>query len=212
MSSVSICIATYGNSEWQVMAEERALPSAYAQEPLEVLTFHDPDGTIASARNELGNTARGEWLCFLDADDELAPNYIQEMLKASRRKILHDPETMKRLNHAILMPAVRYIDKGRARATMMERIKDLRVDNFLVIGTLVERSLFTEVGGFNDYPHGFEDWSLWAKCWKAGAEIVQVPKAVYIAHINRNSEHRQRWRDREWQVDMHNKVRAELFG
>ena len=53
-----------------------------------------------------------------------------------------------------------------------------------MVGTLVSRDLFLEVGGFEDYPHGFEDWSLWAKCWKAGAKIIQVRRAVYIAHVD----------------------------
>ena len=50
------------------------------------------------------------------------------------------------------------------------------------------------------------------KCWKAGAQIVKVPEAVYIAHVNNRSKHRQAWRNRRWQLEMHRKIRAELFG
>lgn len=197
--NVSICIATYGNREWEVMAEERALPSAVAQGDVEILMGHQLDGTIASARNGLAERATSDWLCFLDADDELGDGYVQAM----RRKMEHD---------ALLMPAVSYVYGRKRRSSVMSDIRDLTVDNFLVIGTLVERSLFFSVGGFSDYPHGFEDWSLWAKCWKAGAQIVQVPKAVYIAHVNPHSKHRQAWRNRKWQVEMHQRVQAEIFG
>lgn len=111
----------------------------------------------------------------------------------------------------LLTPAVSYVRKNRRATPMFHPIGDLRSDNYLVVGTLVERDLFEKVGGFSDYPHGFEDWSLWAKCWKEGAQVVQVPLAVYIAHVNQNSKHRQGWRNRKWQVAMHERVRDELF-
>jgi hypothetical protein len=71
--------------------------------------------------------------------------------------------------------------------------------------------VFLEVGGFGPYPHGFEDWSLWAKAWKSGCRIVKVPKAVYIAYWNAESKHRLQWKDRRWQVEQHMRVRRDLF-
>ena len=187
------------------MVEERAWPSAMAQEPFQISTFHDPEGTIASARNELGRTARGDWLCFLDADDELAPGYLGAMKRALEREG-GDGASL------LLMPAVSYVHGRKRRSAVMSDIRDLTVDNFLVIGTLVQKELFLRVGGFPDYPHGFEDWAVWAKCWKAGARIVQVPDATYIAHVNPRSKHRMMWRNRRWQLEMHNRIRAEIFG
>ena len=34
---------------------------------------HYPDGNVSTFRNEVAKQATGDWLCFLDADDELAP-------------------------------------------------------------------------------------------------------------------------------------------
>lgn len=187
------------------MAETRALPSAMAQDAHEVLIDHDPDGTIASVRNGLASRATGEWLLYLDADDELAPGFLTAMERANRGTTFYKEK------HVLYTPAVSYVTKGRIRPPIFPTGTDLSKNNFLVVGTLVERDLFLQVGGFSDYPHGFEDWSLWAKCWKAGAKITQVRRAIYIAYINPDSKHRRAWRNHRWQVEMHNKVAAELF-
>jgi GT2 family glycosyltransferase len=162
-----------------------------------VIAGHDPSGTIASIRNELAQDAKGDWLLFLDADDELAPRYIQAMEHAERP-------------NSLLTPSVQKIIKKRENPPVFYPEVDLMTANWLIIGTLVERDLFLRVGGFEDYPHGFEDWSLWYKCAKVGAEVVRVPKAVYRQHVNPQSKHRLGWKDRRWQVETHERVQREL--
>lgn len=205
MKSIAVLIGTYGESSWEELAKERALPSAWEQGADEVLMEHEADGTIASVRNGLAEAASAEWLCFLDADDQLGPRYLEHMRRASGRvtgPILAPP---------LFTPAVSYVRKGRPQAPRFLPGHDLSINNYLVVGTLVERDLFLRVGGFNDYPHGFEDWSLWAKCWKAGAKVIQVRQAVYVAWWNEHSKHREAWRNRNWQVKMHEQVQRELF-
>ena len=197
---LTICIATYGDKEWEEMALTRALPSV-KDFPCEVLVGHDSDGTIASVRNGLAERAMGEWLCFLDADDELDAGYLAAMeLAVSRNE-----------GKVLLTPAVQKFNKGRiqGRPTFYPEV-DLKIANWLVVGTLVQTDLFLSVGGFGEYPHGFEDWSLWAKCAKMGARVVKVPRAIYIQHINPQSKHRLGWKNRRWQVQTHQRVEAEL--
>lgn len=203
--NVSILISTYGEESWRRLAEERAIPSAAREAPCEIRVLHEPEMTIAQVRNANAEQATGDWLCFLDADDELGPGYLRAMERAHQQRGRVDGTP------PLLTPAVSYVRKGYRRPARFLPGHDLTRDNYLVIGTLVRRDLFLEVGGFCDYPHGFEDWSVWAKCWKAGAPIIQVKGAVYYAHINPRSVHRQSWKDRKWQVQMHNKIRAELF-
>ena len=202
----SILIATYGDEAWAHLALTRAYPSAQKQGAHETVVLHEPDMSIAEARNTLAEKATGDWLCFLDADDELGTDYLGAMQRALEQE-RGAGETVPLL----LTPAVSYVHKGRPRPPMFHPEGDFRNDNFIVIGTLVERELFKKVGGFGDYPHGFEDWSLWAKCWKTGAKVVRVRKAVYYAHINPKSKHRVAWKDRQWQIATHETVRRELF-
>jgi glycosyltransferase involved in cell wall biosynthesis len=156
--------------------------------------FHDPDGTIASVRNELANTASGEWLCFLDADDELAPGYLGAMERAFEQEVLD--------GGLLLTPS-------RNHKGVFAPEKDIFESNWLCIGTLVPKDLFLKVGGFPDYPYGFEDWALWVKCVQAGARIVKVPDALYRAHRSRRLIGSQ-WRDKHWQSETHARIAAEL--
>lgn len=201
----SIVIGTYGEDSWEALAHERALPSAEAQDPFEVLIGHDPAGNVATCRNELAALAKGDWLCFLDADDELAPGYLQAMGRVWER------ERRGGCPPLLLTPAVSYVVKGRRRTPTFHVEVSLELGNWLVVGTMLSKELFDQVGGFPDYPHGFEDWALFAKCWKAGADIRKVPRAVYIAHVNPKSKHREGWKDRKWQVETHMIVQKELF-
>jgi GT2 family glycosyltransferase len=198
-------IGTYGDVSWETLARERALPSAQAVNPYEILIGHDPEGSVATFRNVLAEKAKGDWLLFLDADDELSENYLLAMSAAlASRNGSGVP--------ALLTPATSYVRSGgrRPRSKVLPRA-DLRYQNWLIVGTMIQRSLFETLGGFRDWPHGLEDWDLWTRAERHGVEIVEVPKAVYYAHWNRNSEHRKLFRARQTQVYWHQRVGHDVW-
>ncbi len=186
--AVSIIVAAHGDTAWRDIAWSRAYPSADRQTtpwdylPVEVLCEYDRDGTLAEVRNHGAAKARGRWLVFLDADDELENGYVEAML----RHILLLPVAW---HETILVaPAVRYITANRrvpqtAAIPNEGRWPDL---NEAVIGTLVPRTLFLEVGGFRELS-SLEDYDLWLRCVRAGAVLERAPEAVYRAHVSRQS-------------------------
>lgn len=194
--NVSVIVATFGDQSWVDLADERALPSVDAQTfpAHEVIALHGP--SLHATRNQAALDATGDWLCFLDADDELEPGYLEAMA-------MQEPEPRERLATpdevdagyelgiafdpaaALLIPAVRYLDrlgrpKGDAAIPNIVPLRSMIEINRAVIGTLVPRDLFLDVGGFGDEPI-YEDWSLWLRCVREGAELVHVPGAVYRA-------------------------------
>lgn len=180
----SIVIASYGNHSWELLGNRRAVPSAKQQNAHEVIRFHEPQGRIATCRNAGAEQATGDWLIFLDADDELAPGYVDAMraaLAATEDQLV------------LLAPAASY-SHGRnfRKAAKFWPECDIRDGNWLVIGTAVPRTLWQQVGGFDDKPEygAFEDWAFWIKCIKAGATPTKVPAAVYQAHVSSRSRHR----------------------
>lgn len=171
--NVAVIVATFGDrAEWEPLAQ-RALASVYDQDPAAVIRHHGD--TLHGARNEAAAEADTEWLSFVDADDELAPGYLQAMSRAGAD---------------LRAPWVRYIRKGRPTPEHIPRgTRDLADGNRLVIGTLVRREMFLAVGGFRDWPF-YEDWDLWQRCWLSGASVQFVRQAVYCAHIRLDSRNR----------------------
>lgn len=165
---VTVCIGTFGDNSWRNLAQDRAIPSA--QTP----AIHVHAANLHSARNEAAAQADTEWLCFLDADDELAPGYFEAMEQGTAD---------------LRGPAVRYVVNGRTRALKVWPKKDLKTGNHLVIGTLIRKKLFDQVGGFKDYPL-YEDWDLWLRCDLAGASNETIAEAIYIAHVRTDSRNR----------------------
>lgn len=181
MSDFSIIIASHGTARWSQLAQERAYPSAVNQ-GAQVLAGHEQNANRAEVRNALAKQASGDWLIFLDADDELAPGYVEAMREATG-------------SGSLLTPAVSYRYGRRVQEPRFWPECDLRSGNWMVVGTAMPKKLFNKVGGwkhldstgvFNEY----DDWHLWCRCVKAGAVPVKVPGAVYIAHVMASSKHR----------------------
>jgi glycosyltransferase involved in cell wall biosynthesis len=196
---ITVCISTYGDGQWQLQA---ATARASVNGAAEVIKWHDDHGTIATARNGAADQATGDWLCFLDADDQLDPGFIPWMNKTISRH----PDHWKRL----YTPAVVQVRGRGRRGPFFYPECDLEQANWLVIGTVISKRLFTEIGGFREHPHGLEDWNLWHRAVLAGAEIIKVKRAVYIAHYNHHSKHHAIRRNHREYVAAYEAARADI--
>lgn len=170
--SASCVIGTFGDrTRWEAFAA-RATASAYKQRfPFDQVIWSHAD-TLQHARNDGANDATSEWLVFLDADDELDTLYLKSMLEA--KGDIRRPATLG------------IVDGVEDDEPVMITRADLRVRNFIVIGAMIRREAFLRVGGFSDDPI-LEDWDLWIRLYLDGAEIVDVPEAVYRVHVRPQS-------------------------
>jgi glycosyltransferase involved in cell wall biosynthesis len=175
--TTSVVVGTFGASHWSELAQKRAVPSV----PEGIPVFHEHGYSLAQARNAGLNKVETPWVIHLDADDELSPDYIEQMAKGTcdlrvpSRLDIRDGVT----ERGPYMPQV----WGHSHQCVGEC---LRYGNWAVVGTAVRTDLAREVGGWEEFGWS-EDWALWARCWKAGGTIEPLPEAIYRAHRNRRS-------------------------
>jgi glycosyltransferase involved in cell wall biosynthesis len=139
---------------------------------------------LHDARNDALELVDTEWICYLDADDELESGYFEAMAAGTAD---------------VRGPAVRYVQGGIAVSPAgMPRVWGhthlcegtcLTAGNWLVVGSLVRADLVAKVGGWRDFPI-YEDWDLWLRCYLAGATFEACPAAVYRAHARWGSRNR----------------------
>jgi GT2 family glycosyltransferase len=187
---IGIVVATYGDREKWAPLAQRAMASTVAQRG------HDADfaatwvhgETLAEARNEgaakhgserpLGQERTTHFI-FLDGDDTLDAGYVAAMQTAADRAAL-----MSDTPWHLLRPATIGVhpDGTTDDAPVMIPLTDMRTTNCCVIGTMVPADLFWQIGGFEDWP-ALEDWALYRRLVAAGANIVDVPDAIYEVHV-----------------------------
>ncbi len=172
MNDVTVIIPIFGDIErWGLLAQ-RALASARRQTVPAADVVVSVADTLQDARNRPAFAAETEWLCFLDADDELDSRYLEEMLAGTGD---------------LRQPATLGIVDGREDAfPVVIPAKPLLDGNYIVVGALVRTEIFKTAGGFTELA-AYEDWDLWIRCWLEGAVITTCPDAIYRVHVLPNS-------------------------
>lgn len=165
---VGILVCTFGDERWRRLGDESYARAADLY-PASVFRHHGGD-SIADTRNAAAEHVRTLWFCFLDADDELEPGYLEAM-------------TARRPERGLLAPAIREVVDGVPGPARTLDDRNMSTLNPCVIGTLIRRDVFHRVGGFWN-ERAWEDWSLFRRAWLAGEQVTHVPGAVYRVHVN----------------------------
>ena len=151
----------------------------------------------AAARNLGLRTAIGRVVCFLDADLVPAPDYLEQMLRAttpcsvvvgSRRHVdLSDwsgAQVRAWLGGDGPQPArladPEWLEQGY-RETDDLRAADDQSFRFVISAVMsADREFLCRTGGFDEsfVAYGGEDWELAQRCWLAGATLRHLPDAV----------------------------------
>lgn len=196
---ITVVVGTYGDQSWARKAE-RAIESAHNQSLKPAKVIHSHRDALHTARNLGAAEATTDWLCFLDADDELDADFIAHM-----------NEAIGGLEHGdfLLQPSTLGVvgDKEDPFPVLIPK-KNLIDGNFLIIGTLVKREQFIRLGGFDNLPI-YEDWELWLNMHYDGAQHIPVPNAIYRVHVNPQGRNNQ---PRATQIKYYNLIRNRYIG
>jgi glycosyltransferase involved in cell wall biosynthesis len=173
---------TYPN--WELCIADDASPSAHVRPLLERFSRHDSrikvvfreeNGHISAASNSALALASGEYVAFLDHDDELAPNALFEVAAALNAH----PEA-----------DWIYSDEDKIDATGRRHDAYFKPDflpdlflaqNYTTHLSVYRTSLVKGAGGFREGLEGSQDWDLALRVLEATvpARILHIPRILY---------------------------------
>jgi glycosyltransferase involved in cell wall biosynthesis len=205
MATVSIVIPAYNAAKFIRAAVDSALAQTHPDREVIVVDDGSSDTTpeilasygdrirvvrqanqgTAVACNAGVGAARGEWVAFLDADDEWLPGKLaRQLAECSRFAISH--------TDSVCFGDARPAEIRRSSLSPLHQgwvLPKLLISNFIVKSTvMMRRETFLELGGFAGAHDAVEDWPLWLKAC-AGHELgyLAEPLVRYRVHLQSKS-------------------------
>lgn len=145
------------------------------------LIISQKNGGPAAARNKGVSTAKGEFLLFLDSDNKIRPDYIDEGIDVLRR---HTDVGIVYSNASFFGDST----YPRFKSKQFD-IYSLLMRNYIDVCAVIRRKSFLDVNGFdeNRILFGHEDWELWIRLYKNGWKFYYIDKVLFDYRIRNNS-------------------------
>jgi glycosyltransferase involved in cell wall biosynthesis len=211
---VSVIIPVYNRLEYLDAALQSVLRQTYR--PLEVIVvddgsstdvrghldrygdtiryFRQPNRGLAAARNSGAGLASGEFLAFLDDDDLFLP----EKLTLQVAVLLENPEVALVYSDEYLLDAAGCMTPIPVRKDRIPEIPsgdialDFFCDSFIgVMTVLLRRSVFQELGGFDELLFCNEDDDLWFRIMlnyhAVCSEYVSGARRLHDSNMSRDT-------------------------
>lgn len=144
--------------------------------------IHQNNLGVCRARNNGIEAASGEYILPLDADDKIAPTYIEQAVK-----ILDENE-----NIGVVYCEAEYFGGKSGKLNLKPAtVINMLTQNRIFAASMFRKSDFTKFGGYRpDGELGCEDWDLWLSFIENGYEIYQIPEILfyYRKHPNTRTE------------------------
>lgn len=176
----SVLKQTYGDWELVVIDDgsddaTRPLIDEYVQRDSRITYFFQPNAGLAAARNTGMQRAGGDYLCFLDSDDELAPAHLE-----------------RRVAYFTKHPTIEFVHGGMTFVGPKQKqyvvdltnpSKKIHLSKCHVGGTFFfRRKVLGRVGAFTPIPFG-EDFDFYTRVERYFT-VRKVRYPTYIYHLD----------------------------
>ncbi len=199
MTSVSVIIPTYNRAHVlpRALASVRAQTHAVteiivvddgsaddsaalvAREFPEAFVISQPNHGVSHARNRGIDAASGDWLAFLDSDDEWCRDKLERQLAAlalePETRVCHTDEMWIRRGRRV-NPCNRHHKQG---GWIFHRCLPLCVISPSAV--LLRRDVLEDLGGFDETLPACEDYDLWLRL-SAAEPVLYIPEVLTVKH------------------------------
>ena len=148
------------------------LVQKYAQYPIKLIRNPQNLGVAKTRNNAIKNT-NTEYFLPLDADDMIAPTFLEECM-----------ETMLQSGVDIVYTDVRHFGGENKIATTIDFDPVmLFVFNYISVCSLFKRKIWETVGGYNNQTISAQDYNFVLRAVKNGFIAKRIPKPIYHYRI-----------------------------
>ncbi len=157
-----------------------------------VRVVHTGNEGLAAARNFGIEIAQSEYILPLDADDRIAPGFLELAIDILDR----DSDV------GAVYGKVEYFGEATGEWLLPEYSPShILVENMVVASAVFRRTDWKLVGGYSqDMRHGWEDWDFWLSFVELGRKVIKLPQVVFYYRIRRDSMTRTLSRARKIQI------------
>ena len=182
----SVLVQTFGDLEVIVVEGGSSDPDARMtvadlQRPRTRVLMQGGPHWVGANRNYGISQARGRYICCLDADDMLAPTYIEKAVYL-----------LERHSYDVVSSAMEMIGHSDGVINILEQpdLAALLQGNHVLTCAVFRRTLWEQAGGFRDTDrhvtgYVFEDWAFWLRLAALGARFRNLshdPLMQYRVH------------------------------
>lgn len=161
----------------------------YAKKDSRIIVIHKENGGVSSARNAGLDKAKGEWICFVDSDDLISPEYMElmyETIRTNKSKLIVSVMTK---NLALFGNSSGNESKIYSKEEIIRELNDDRLSDFSVnllnppVNKLYHKDIISD-SKFDVSKKYYEDmafnWEALSKC----EELSFISRNLYFYRDN----------------------------
>lgn len=127
---------------------------------------------VSAARNNGIKASSGDYVCCLDADDKIEPDYIKKAIVGFSCDEKPD----------IVTCWIRLIGERHEILKIFD-FNPVKVLAFggIPLSSVIKKTVWEKVGGYGQYMDGYEDWEFWVKAISHGFKwkLIEEPLIIY---------------------------------